>query len=90
MQIKGPAVGVVAMSLDSHVVNHGSSRLKLTPGTCVCVPKILRGEWKRRDCGVDIPPGGGDYFLSLCLSLSCWQAHAPYSKNLSKKRRKKN
>ena len=56
-----PAVSVMAMSLDSHVVDHGSSPgpggLKLTPGACAYVPKILR-EWRRRDCGMAIPTGG--------------------------------
>ena len=51
----------MAMSLDSHVVDRGlrpgPGGLKLMPGTCACVPKILRGEW-RRDCSVTIPPGG--------------------------------
>ena len=70
-----PAVSVMAMSLDSHVVNRsslpGPGGLKLTPGTCACVPKILRGEWRRRDCNVAIPPGGViSRFLSLCLCLS--------------------
>ena len=57
-----PAVSVMAMSLDSHVVDRslrpGPSGLKLTPGVCACVPKIPRGEWRRRDCGVAIPRGG--------------------------------
>ena len=63
----------MAMSLDSHVVNRSSSPgpggLKLMPGMCPCVPKIPRGEWRRRDCGVAIPPGG-DFSLSLCLYVS--------------------
>ena len=88
----GPAVSVMAMSLDSHVVDRGSrpgpGGLKLMPGVCACVPKIARGEWRRRDCGVAIPPGGeGDFSLSVSLSLSVWRAHAPYSKNLSKKKK---
>ena len=57
----GPAVSVMAMSLDAHVVDHGScpgpGGLKLTPGVCACVPKIPRGEQRRRDCGVAILPG---------------------------------
>ena len=57
-----PAVSVMTMLLDSHVVDRGScpgpGGLKLTPGACACVPKIPRGEWRRRDCGVTIPPGG--------------------------------
>ena len=67
-----PAVSVMAMSLDSHVVDRGScpgpGGLKLTPGACACVPKIPRGEWRRRDCGVTIPPGG--WFLTFCLYVS--------------------
>ena len=57
----GPAVSIMAMSLDSHVVDCGSSLgpggLKLTPGMCACMAKIPRREW-RRDCGVAISPGG--------------------------------
>ena len=67
-----PAVSIMAMSLDSHVVNHdshpGPGGLKLTPGACACVPRIPRGEWRRRDCGVTIPPGG--WFLAFCLYVS--------------------
>ena len=56
--------------------------LKFTPGMCACVPKIPRGEWRRRDCSVAIPPGG-DFLLSVSLSLSvCWWAHVPYSKKI--------
>ena len=36
----------------------------------------------------DHPPRGGDFSLSVSLSLSVWRAHAPYSKNLSKKKKK--
>ena len=40
----GPAVSVMAMSLDSHVVDHslrpGPGDLKLTLGACAYVPKI--------------------------------------------------
>ena len=67
----GLAVSVMAMSLDSHVVDRGScpgpGGLKLTLGECACVPKIPRGEW-RRDCGVAIP-FGGDFLLSVSVSL---------------------
>ena len=72
--MEGTAVGIMAMSLDSHVFKCG-----LSPGpgglnsrwACVCVgvPKIQRGEW-RRDCGMAIPLGS-DFSLSvshLCLS----------------------
>ena len=59
--IGGPAVSVMAMSLDSHVVDCGShprpGGLKLMPGACACVPKIPRGEWKRRNCCMAIPHG---------------------------------
>ena len=55
-------VSIMAMSLDSHIVDHGSrpepGGLKLTPGVCMCVPKIQRGEWRRRDCHMAILPGG--------------------------------
>ena len=81
----------MAMSLDSHVVDcssrPGPGGLELTPGTCACVPKIPRGEWRRRDCGVTIPPGGLiSRFLSLCLFLSVWRVHTPYSKKPLKKK----
>ena len=60
--IAGSAVGIMAMSLDSHVVDRGScpgpGGLKLKPGACACVPKIPRGEWRRRDCDVAILPVG--------------------------------
>ena len=39
------------------------------PATCAYMPKIPREEWRRRDCSMDIPPGGViSRFLSLCLS----------------------
>ena len=61
------------MSLDFHLVNHGSSPvrggLKLMLGMCMCVPQILRGEWRRRDCAVAISLRGDfSLFVSLCLS----------------------
>ena len=88
-----PAVSVMAMSLDSHVVDRGPwpgpGGLKLTPDACACVPKIPRGEWRRRDYGVTIPPGG--WFLTFCLSvsLSFWLVLTPYSKNFSPPKQKK-
>ena len=36
----------------------GPSRLKLMPGVCACLSKVSRGEWRRRDCSMAIPPGG--------------------------------
>ena len=41
--------------------------------------------------GIAVCPSslGGDFSLSVSLSLSVWWAHVPYSKNLSKKRKKK-
>ena len=86
--VKGPAVSVMAMSLDSHVVDCG---LSLGPGGLnsrrvrVCVPKIPRGERRRRDCGVAIPPGGViSCFLSFCLSLSGERTLPIAKKNLSR------
>ena len=77
--MREPAVRVMAMSLDSHVVDCGShprpGGLKLTLGTCACMPKIPRGEWRRRDCSVTIPPGG-DFSLSVSMSLSVCLASA--------------
>ena len=62
LTLGGPAVSVMAMSLDSHVVDRGScpgpSDLELRPVACAYVPKILRGEWRRRDYSVAIPHGG--------------------------------
>jgi len=43
-------------------------QLELTPGSCVCVPKIPRGECRRGGCSMAIPSGG--WFLSFCLSFS--------------------
>ena len=59
-------------------------QLKSNAGACACVPKIPRGEWRRRDCGMAIPPWG-DFSLSVFLSLSASlvSIHA-YNKNLSK------
>ena len=56
-----PAVGIVIKILDSHMGDRsstlGPSGLKLMLGMYMCMPKILRGEW-RRDYGVTIPSGG--------------------------------
>ena len=45
---------------------------KLTPGACACMPKILRGEgiaaWPY--------PLGGDFSLSVSMSLSVYLASA--------------
>ena len=83
-----PAVSVMAMLLDSHVVDRGSrpepGGLKLTPGACACVPERRMEEKGLRH---DHPSWGViSRFLSLCLSLSVWPTHAPYSeKSLQKK-----
>ena len=51
---------------------------------CACMPKILREEWRRKDCGMAIPPGG-DFSLSVCLCLS--DEHMRHiAKNLKKKK----
>ena len=61
-------------ALDFHMVNSDLSPrpggLKFTPDTCVCMPKIPRGEWRRRDYSVAMAPGCGgvmSHFLSLGL-----------------------
>ena len=89
----GPADGVMAMLLDSHVVNCGShpgpGDLKLMPGACACMRKILR-----ENGGEGIvawpSPLGGDFSFSVSVSVCLASAHAPYSKNLSKEKPKKN
>ena len=50
------AGGVVVKALDSHMADHGSHPRQ---GVCVgvCVPKIPKGEWRRRDCSMTISPG---------------------------------
>ena len=82
-----PAVSVMAMSLDSHVVDRGlcpgPGGLKLTPGECARVPKIQRGEWRRRDCSMAMTPGVISHFLSLCLCLSDKSTH-PIAKTSQK------
>ena len=59
----GPADGTMVMSLDSHIVDHdlspGPSSLKLMRCVRACVPKIPRGEWRRRDYRVIITQGEG-------------------------------
>ena len=57
---KGPAVSVMAMLLDSHVVDRG-----LSPGPgglnsrrAQCVRAQDPERRRRRDCDVAIPPGG--------------------------------
>ena len=86
-----PAVSVMAMSLDSQVVDHGShpgpGGLKLTPGACGA---CLRSQEENGGEGIvhGHPPWGMiSHFLSLCLSLSFWWACQPYSKDLSKKKK---
>ena len=58
---RGPEVGIMAVAgLPCSQLRFESQTqwFKLTPGACACVPKIPRGEWRRRECGVTIPPGG--------------------------------
>ena len=78
----GPADSVIAMTLDSHTVNRGSSPglsgLKLTLGACGCLPKILRGKW-RRDYSIAISLGVS--VLLFCLSVSLVSTHALQQKS---------
>ena len=86
-----PAVSIMAMSLDSHVVDHGS---RPGPGGLnshwrVCV-RAQDPERRMEETGLrrDHPPWGViSRFLSLCLSLSVWRVHAPYSKKPLKKKK---
>ena len=79
--LSGPAVGVMAMSLDSHVVDRclspGPGGLNpLRARVCVCPRSQEENEGK----GIVVwpsPPGVITHSLSLCLSLSFWRAHAP-------------
>lgn len=48
--------------------------LKNTPGVCAHVPKIPRGEQKRKDYGVDIPLEG-DFLLSPTHALFIKHRH---------------
>ena len=89
--IREPAVSVMALSLDSHVVDRGShpgpSGLKLTPGTCACVPKTER-RMEEKGLGHDHPPLGADFSLSVSLFLSVclMSTRALLQKPLQKKR----
>ena len=76
MQTKGPAVSIMAMSLDSHVVDHGLSpgpsglnsrraRVRACPGS--------REENGEEGIAAWPSPLGGDFSLSLSVSLSFWQ-----------------
>ena len=82
----------MAMSLDSHVADRGlrpgPGGLKLTPGARAYVPKIPRGEWRRRDCGVTTPLGG-DFLLSVSMSLSDERIYPLAKLNKIKKKKKK-
>ena len=95
ISLKRPAYGIMVTLLDSHVDDHGSSPrpsgLKLIHVTCIyiCIPKVPRGEWRRRNYSVVIPARG--WFLAFCLSVSVClsgeRAH-PMAKNLSKNKNK--
>ena len=77
---------VTALSCSRPQFKSQTWQLKLMPGVCVCMPKIPRGEWRRRDCSMAIPPGG-DFSLSvfLCLSGECT---CPIVKTSIKKKKK--
>ena len=89
----GPAFSVMAMSPDCHVVDCGWN-----PGPCglnshwACVRACPKSREENGGEGLvawPSPWGVISCFLSLCLSLSFWRAHVPYSKKLSKKCEKK-
>ena len=88
-----PAVSVMAMSLDSHVVNCGScpgpGGLKHTGHMCVrAQDPERRMEEKGLRCGH--PPWGLiSHFLSLCLSLSGERTY-PIAKTSQKNNNKLN
>ena len=72
ISLLGPAVGVMTMSLDSHVVDHGSSP---GPGGLnshqVCVRARPRSQEENGEGIVAWPsPLGGDFLLSVSLSLT--------------------
>lgn len=62
---------------------------KLSRWQFVCVPKILKREWRSRDCSLAVSAGvSGDFSFSLSLCLCFQWAHTPYGKNLKKEIRK--
>ena len=77
--LEGPAVSVMAMSLDSHVVDHG-----LSPGLGglnsrrVCVHACPRSQEENGGEGIVAWPSplGGDFLLSVSLSLAVCLASA--------------
>ena len=73
----GPAVSVMAMSLDSHVVNRGSSP---GPGGLNLrrVRVCLRSREENGGEGITVWPSplGGDFLLSVSLSVSVCLASA--------------
>ena len=87
----GPPISIMAILLDSHVVDCSSS-----PG-----PRSLNSRWVRMlvcprswEENAEVtalwpsPLAVISRFLSLCLSLSFSRAHAPYSKKLRKQNKK--
>ena len=69
----------MVMWLDYHIVDpwfkSWTRWLKLMLGVYACVPKIPRGQWRRRDCGVAIPLVG-DFSFSVSLSVFLESARA--------------
>lgn len=76
---------MTAKALDSRMAHHGKSLrpggLQIMPGVCVCMPKISRGEWRKRVCGVTILPR----MIFLFLSLFGKHRHLAAKISLSKK-----
>ena len=78
----------MAMSLDSHVVDHGLS--PRPGGLNSCQARARACPRSQEENGGEETtawpsPLRGDFLLSVSLSLSVWRAHVPYIKNLSKK-----
>ena len=80
MYFLGPADGIIVMLLDSHAVSHSSSpRLGgKTHAGHICVrAQYLKGRMEEKGLQCGHPPGGGgDFLLSVSLSLSLFLASA--------------